>query len=243
MGVLAPARRGIFSQPTAKPFPSTGLTGRLRADSIAQADNSAVATWPGLVGGDATQATSGNRPTYKISGINSKPTVQFSRASAQSLGWAGVSASTDPFSLFVVFQPPASVSGSALQALLGAGAGGLDMYCRLDTGRVFSEKNNAGFLLQSADSFCAASTPVASLISYGSAGPTGTIYRNGSSYTTLNLTSRPFTAGQTTTIGSDSQFPGAEYNGQIAEIAKWDHQLDSTERTQLFAYSLDRYGV
>jgi hypothetical protein len=109
MGVLAPARRGIFSQPTAKPFPSTGLTGRLRADSIAQADNSAVATWPGLVGGDATQATSGNRPTYKISGINSKPTVQFSRASAQSLGWAGVSASTDPFSLFVVFQPPASV--------------------------------------------------------------------------------------------------------------------------------------
>lgn len=219
------------------------MIGRARADSIAQADNSAVATWPGLVGGDAVQATPGNRPTYKVSGVSGQPSVQFSRVSAQSLSWPGMSASIDPFSLLVVFQPPASVAGSALQSLLGAGAGGLDFYCRLDTGRVFCEQNTAGFLIQSVDGFCAPSTPVAALVSYGSVGPTGSLYRNGSLFTLANLIARTLTAGRTHTIGADSQFPGAEFNGLIAEIAKWDHQLDATERSQLFAYTLARYGV
>lgn len=49
------------------------------ASDIAQADNSAVASWadrgPNNVA--ATQATSGNRPAYKTSGRNSKPSVYF----------------------------------------------------------------------------------------------------------------------------------------------------------------------
>lgn len=159
------------------------------------------------------------------------------------LNWAGMSASTDPFGLFIVFQP-AAVAGSAFQALLGSpGVGALCVYCRLDSGRVDCEKNNTGTILQSVDGFCAAGTPVAGIFNYGSAaGGSGAIYRNGSSYGVANLISRALVAG-TTTIGEDSQFPGAEFNGQIAEIAKWDHQLDAAERAQLFAYTLDRYGV
>lgn len=234
-------RRGILSQPIAVAFPTTGLIGRLRGDSIAQADGSAVATWPGLVGGDATQATSGNRPVFRSSGINSKPSVEFSRASLHSLSW-GVSAATDPFALLLVFQPT-TPAGSAFQAVLGSpGAGAMCAYCRLDSGRLDLEKNNTGTIIQSVDAFCANATKVAALSNYASVGPAGTMWRNGASFTLANLISRALSAG-TTTLGVDSQFPGAEYNGQIAEVAKWDHQLDATERAAVFAYTLARYGI
>lgn len=56
----------------------SGLVRRWRADSIAQANATAVASWPALTGGVAlAQATAGARPTYITAGIGGQPTVRF----------------------------------------------------------------------------------------------------------------------------------------------------------------------
>jgi hypothetical protein len=239
-------RRGVLAQPTAVAFPSTGLIGRLRADSIAQADGSAVATWPGLVGGNAVQATPGNQPTLKTSDINSKPSVQFVRASTQYLDWAGVSASVTPMTLLVVLKYATIVSGEFYYALGASGNGGNGLFLQGVDASLALDRTNTDNCIKSNPSIASAATPVALLVAYDPNVPpsvgSGYFYRNGSLFTTANLFSRVPTAARTTVVGRDPSFAAA-LNGTIAEIAKWDHQLDATERAAVFAYTLARYGI
>jgi hypothetical protein len=248
--MLLAERRGILAQPSEPPLPPTNLIGRLRGDSIAQADNSAVATWPGLAGGNATQGTAGNRPVYKTSGINGKPSVQFTRASAHNLVWAGIDPALTLFSwLFVFAQDAATPNGESHKLTGSTGVPDTNPYVTLTktgTSAIAAILDNAGWgpHLTASPAFTTL-TKQAILITFNKASAGScVIYRSGVSVSTAatNL-GDPWTSGQQTIIGGWPLRDSNYFNGQLAEVCKWSKVLDATERAAAFAYTLSRYGV
>jgi hypothetical protein len=237
-------RRGIFSQPIGPAFPASGLIGRLRADSITGvADGAAVATWPGLTGGDATQATGANRPTYTASGINGKPSVSFDGSLQQYMNWPGVPGDTPTFTELVVWRTVAGPSGNMM--LLGTtGSGGASFYLNI-LGSTRFELDGVTSLAVYVASAYNGSQNFASLMAFDNAVAANAYgYVNGASIGSGGgTTGQSFTAGRTAVVGHG--LGGATYymTGQIAEICKWNKVLSAAERSQVFAYTLARYGV
>lgn len=247
-GLMIGARSGI-RRPALRPTPpAVGLTGRVRADSISQADNSAVATWPGLAGGDATQATGGNRPIYKASGIGSKPSVQFTRANAHYLIWAGVDPSITVFTWLVVFQPDAAMP-SGEQDLLTGTTGGPDSNPYLS----FDGSASYGFTLDNAGwgnlllkgGVWSNLNKRAIMVTFDKANAGSCkMYRSGTDVgATVSNLGTAFTSGRQTIIGGWPLRNSNYFNGQLAEIAKWNRILTPTEIATTFDYTLERYGV
>lgn len=238
-------QRGIVAQPAAAVLlPTSGLIGRLRGDSIVQADGSAVATWPGLVGGDAVQPTAGNRPTYVASAVSGKPAVQFTPASAQYMDWAGVSASVLPLTVLAVFRPPTTwpVPATTYHLLGSAGTGGLALYFSY-AGHLGIDKLEINTYYTTVIGVLTAGAFVAVLVAFDTATGTRYWYRNGTLLSASTNNPAPaFTAAQASVVGRDPFWAEAYMDGRIAELAKWDHVLDATERSQVFAYTLARYG-
>lgn len=88
----------------AAPTDVAGLIHRWRADSIAQANGSAVASWPALTGGVALdQATAASRPTLATSGIGGKPAVRFTSAGSVYLT-AAITARSQPTTTIVIYR-------------------------------------------------------------------------------------------------------------------------------------------
>lgn len=245
--------RGIMAQPTVPPeppLPSTNLIGRLRADSIAQANGSAVATWPGLAGGDAVQGTAGNRPTLVTSGIGAKPSVLFTRANANYLTWAGIDPALNLFSWLFVFAQDAATPNGESDKLTGTNGGAdTNPYVSLTktgTSAIAVLLDNAGWgpHLTASPAFTTL-TKQAILITFNKAAAGScAIYRSGVSVSgaAANL-GDPWTNGRQTLIGGWPLRDTNYFNGQLAEVCKWSKVLDSTERAAAFAYTLSRYGI
>lgn len=93
----AQARQSLHSVAVAfAPSDLAGLKAWYKADSLVLNDADAVATWNDSSSGglDLTQATSGNRPTYRATGgPNSKPAIQFTGTTPTSLARASVAGS------------------------------------------------------------------------------------------------------------------------------------------------------
>jgi hypothetical protein len=179
------------------------------------------------------------------SAVNGKPAVQFSQASGQYMDWAGVSASVLPLTVLVVFRPPLSFPGVATTYhLLGSSAsGGLALYFS-EAGHMGIDKMEVLTYYTTVVGVLTAGAFVAVLVAFDTATGTRYWYRNGSALSvSTNNVAPVFTAALGTVVGRDPFWAGAEMDGRIAEIAKWDHVLDATERSQVFAYTLGRYGI
>lgn len=247
-GLMIGARSGIRrpgapAVPPTPPFPVAGLTGRARADSVGGANGSAVALWPGLVGGDATQGTAARRPTLVSVAINGKPAVNFDRAQTQYLAWT-VSAVIQTFTVAAVFKTGAGFSG--FNYILGPSTfGGLAFLIHAN-GDTRLENDGDTAILGYSPSAYASSTVYSLMMSFSSANAALAYgYRNGVSIGSGGgVTGHPLSGGATHLIGHNlGSFTTAPFNGQIAEVSKWDHALDAAERAAFFAYTLDRYGV
>ena len=104
---------------TVTPDDITGLILRWRADSIDQADSSAVASWPALTGGVAlAQATGTAQPSYLTNVLNGQPVVRFDGSSDYLT--ASLGAHAQPLTLSFVFKANAIPAGDWVQ-LLDAG--------------------------------------------------------------------------------------------------------------------------
>lgn len=248
MSPLLVERRGIVAQPTAPPivFPSTGLYARLRADSIALADGAAVSSWNALVGPNPTN-NGGNPAFAAASPINSQAAVKFN---GEYWKWNGVSASQNPVSILAIFRM-ASLSASMVPiGTSDSGIGG--MYMRIASSGQLQVMfyNGNTYLLTDSASPLAALTNYAVLLTFDD---TSSDTSNNQFY--VNGTAKPktgtnyahpgsFGSGTNTAIAADQwDSPPGFFLGWIAELAKWNKVLDATERAQLFAYTLARYGV
>jgi hypothetical protein len=205
-------------------FPTTGLIGRLRGDSIVVADGAAIPSWAALVGGAATP---GGGATYKAaSALNGKPAARFVKASSHWLAWPSVSASINPVSLFIALRTPT-----------GALAAGMPF----GTNSV----STGGMYFRHAPIVSDASHAILLTFDNNASNVNNAFYVNnvGQSYSTRLTRTSAFGSGIGTNLGVDQWDTPDFLDGWIGEAAKWDHVLSGTERAALFAYTLSRYGV
>lgn len=204
-----------------------------------------------------TQATAGSRPTIIASAINGRRALEFdgtadlmatSAAGARAIyrnvssGWA-----------FVVFKRAAT--GSATRVVFGASTGVNSAAARLrfdiasDKVRISSARvdGTAAALLSGATSLD--TNWHAALITVNWATTTGEIYLDG----TLDGTSAAFgTAGSTSntdsqanlSLGSNMNGTEAFLDGRVACVIAGAGQIPSSnQRSKLFAWAADRYGL
>lgn len=215
------------------PTDLTGLVSWFKADSLALADGAAVATWTDNSGGarDATQATSGNRPIYKTSIVNSKPVVRFPDTTDElAVVTAGVYLGT---TMFAVARPPSTSGDYALRRHFENG--GIEW--RVTGGVLGLDKRGQANIINGTTTLSTANFSVLSLFA-DSTTDLYQLYVNG----TLDGSSL---AGEG--VGADGAYTigntNTDGNFDIAELVIYNRVLDSTERAQIHTYLSDRYAV
>lgn len=96
------------------PSDAPGLVSDLDADAIAQADNTAVATWTATVGPNMAQGTGGNQPTLQTNEANGHSVVRF--AADDYMDGASALNLAQPSTIYIVCKVP----GSATEGIYGA---------------------------------------------------------------------------------------------------------------------------
>lgn len=226
------AAAGPFS-----PDEVTGLVLWLAADELALADNDPVATWAdqSVAANDATQGTSGARPTFKAAQINSLPVVRFDGTNDY-LALDGNLSSQD-FTYFAVVKHTAANQG----ILIGHDNGGISWDF------AGSGDNKPRLVKASTALVGQATTDIGSgyaIIALSYATPNVIFYRNGGADGSAS-SAQTFSFLSTGAVGC--QFSGAApsfwFAGDVAEIICYDNVVSSGDRAALFAYLNDKYAV
>lgn len=238
------AQNSAVTAQVASPYNPGSISGMnfwYKADSLSQADSSAVASWSDSsgVGHTATQGTGSQQPTFKKNQLNGLPALAFVRTSTQFLA-SGAPASyiSGPgFTLFVVMNP---TTVSTLQNLLGpSGTNGIQFAIN-GVGKPQTSKQNVGTISVATSAISAATWTIVTT-DYANAGTSvGHHFTNGAS--NGGLSSSTLGSGATTTqLGAASAAGG--FGGSIAEIIAFNRVLTSTERATVHSYLQDRYGI
>lgn len=225
-------------------FPPASISGLklwLKADGVlwqdsartirATADGDPVGFWEDAagLGGHATQATAGNRPTLKLSIVNSKPVLRFDGSSDRMASPA--SAAMKPFTAFAVAFHTGTILGASV-------AGGL--HWRMHTTGVQEIlKQDTVSIANDGGSALAAFTILA--VTYSSTGAYA-LYRNGGSALASGTNNQTFTASSTT-IGQNGSSGVELASGDIAEIIKYDSVLSAANMNVVGNYLETKYGV
>lgn len=227
-GAIAANRRKGTSG-GANPASVPGLLRRWRADSIAQANGSAVSSWAALTGGVAlTQATGTNQPTYQTSSINSLPGVRFVTDD-----WlaATITADTQPVSYVIVLKPNSTATyqtivHNGVEIQLNPSPGG--------TGPLSWE------MFGGTSNITGGSPSTNPVVLTAVSDTTSAVYANGASV----VSGSAGTSGATTTINV-GRHPSVSrpLNSDIAEILLYDHALTAPERATVHTYVQDRYAI
>jgi Chitobiase/beta-hexosaminidase C-terminal domain len=230
--------------------PSTGLTTWLKADAgvtvggVTPANGGNVDTWTDQTGTyTVTQSSSGNEPLYITNCINGMPALRF--GGNQWLFNSGSMASSEDADMTIITVCSTSVPTiQEYSVWLGTGNEGNTGGCR-STGYIGS----AEFFDASYDAVTAASVPpsgvfTAEAISLNSSLNQVTFYRNGVE------TSSPGISGleglnNGVAIGTQVYAGGNDcsWQGDIAEVLIYDHQLSSSEMAQVSTYLSAKYGL
>jgi hypothetical protein len=234
MTSMMTVRRGAMAKPTAfSPSSIAGLGLWVDASQITGlADGDPVATWSDLSGNgrNFAQATSAQRPTYKVSILNGKPVVRFDGVDDRLDAAYVVAQGLSVFSVLVprtntgtpAYYDDVSTSGSPCTIYRGAGAGNYTL--------------NAGTDLNSGTAV-ATGTPVV----------TGGIYSAASSVVTINGTSASGAAGSSGyTVGPRlgcNRLSGNFAQVDFAEYLIYNSALSSTNRRLVEAYLGAKYGI
>jgi hypothetical protein len=214
-----------------------------KADSIAQSDNTAVASWAdsGSGGNTATQGTGANQPTLQTNEINGLPVVRFD-GSTDFLNSAA-SASLTATTLFAVFKP-STVSGNASIRAAGNGSGGSGsggLQWRLASGVPQFVKQAVANVATA--SGAALSTTAFTIISASFANnSTYAFYRNGAADGSGSH-GQTLTAGTATNIGYNSDGGGERLAGDLAELIVYSSVLSTGDRASVHSYLQDKYGI
>lgn len=207
----------IFGVPPFSPSDIAGLDVWLKADSLALSDGDPVATWTDSSGNgnNATQGTSGNRPTLQTNELNALPVVRFD-GSDDFL----VTSYTPPgtHTLFVVY---VRTSGSFVGNTTGDGP----LFRNIN---YWTNVNNSSITLTtsigSGPNFLAASA--------------GSVHLHGVDITSFGTNNSA--SGSAISVGVSLD---GSYNGDIAELVYYNSVLGTTDRQSVESYLAAKYGL
>lgn len=239
------AASGRVKQVSATALPNTlsGLTGWWRADVITSppADGATLQTWTDSSGASRsfTQATAGNRPTYRSTGVflpNARPVVEFVAAGGNFMTTA-TTASTTVFTRFVVFRPKVT---NTLQILYG-GANGIALLLS-NAGKVTTGQdttgdgvvNNYGATMTAPGQWYISCITDDGGIDHNS-------YINSAQDAKARTAKAAFTSTQ---MCMGSRANGAfSFDGYIAEVIDYNRVLTAAERLAIHNYLSGKYTI
>lgn len=219
-----------MASPTAVAFSPTSLSGLHSWWDASQitglADGDPVASWSDMSGGGhtLTQATSAQRPTYKTSILNGKPVVRFD----------GVDDKLDTAS-FTLAQP-----FTVIFAAVPRGLPSFSTPFDAVSGSACTVYFNSVYRQQTTLDVSTTLTPVVGtaekvFATYNAA--SSAFARNGTSVTT-----NPGTGGTTTGLRVGASRSGSFAQHDFAEFLIYSRAITTTERQQIEAYFLSKYG-
>lgn len=225
---------GGFSDPTS----IGGLKLWLKADSLSQADGTAVATWTDSSGtsNTATQVTGANQPLFKTAVINGKPVLRFDGLNYNMHFPNDPGAVTTTFVVGKINVAPSSLTTYSPFVITNAAAGlrVLGRTSGTNWGTFVSADLNSGEDLVSGTAvileMTTTDTPSNSTI----------IYRDG----IQKATSSAHSSG-----GAGANYIGAEVgsgryiNADVAEVIIYDSVLSSTNRSNVEHFLGTKYGI
>jgi alpha-tubulin suppressor-like RCC1 family protein len=221
------------SSPTA-----TGLELWLKADAGATKDGSGnVSAWADQTGNyPVTQSSSANDPTYVASDINGKPALNFN-GSQWLYNSSSMGAAVNSDITMITVATTTGNSGMQESLMLGNRSGNytnraLGYYQSRDVFDIV----NAFYLGAAAPP---ASTYVAQELTVNSSLTTATFYRNGIQTASLSISGL---ANISSGVEVGSPLGNVPWQGRIAEVLVYNHQLTSTELAQTDGYLADKYG-
>lgn len=235
---LLGAGRGSAVAPAFSPDQIPGLKLWLRADALALSDNDPVATWPDSSGegNDATQATSGSRPTFKNDGAF--PIVRFD-GSDDFFDLPDFASGLTAGEIFIVVKIDADPPPEAQSGLWVFGSAATATHFPFSDGTVYD-----GF---ATDTRKTTVNPTPSLSAayrlYNISSQSGewTSRLDG----TQIFTTGTNTVGWTTTPKIGKSEGGASYffDGDLAEVIMYDSVLSSGNRDSVETYVADEYDL
>lgn len=218
--------------------PVSGLVLWLDASQITGlSDGGSVTTWEDKSGegNDATQATAGFRPTYQTNEINSLPIVQFDGTDDFLALTSPLPTGNSARTVFVVF----SLVADANNALISWGNNSIDQ------GWIVRTKNNASFALQrigndieGAGGLTVVDTPYLFTASEDGSNNADARIDGVSFGTSSSATNTGTNLGCIGCFDTSQQFA----NARIGEIRVFDVFLDSTNRAEVEALLMSKWG-
>lgn len=246
---------GGGSSPPPPPFSPTSIAGLvlwLKADAgvykdagvTPAANGDTVQQWNDFSGNgnNQSQATSGNRPAFTTSGINSAQSVVFNIASQTTLSGAANMGGTTQFAAFAVATLTAVGSGDGRVVTFIATGDGVDYASTTSNLLLASQQpnrqsaNTSNFSTINTDD----SGSAAKAYSVVYDGTNRTLYRNNVSAVSSTLAP---TLGTTGSIYLGSRGGADFYQGSIAEVCVYNGPVTSTDRANLQTYFNSRWGV
>lgn len=251
MSAVTHGARGHGGAPAFMTTPSTlsGLKAWWRASDIAQADNTAVASWSDLSGNGhtATQGTGSAQPTLQTNELNGQAVVRFDSGDGMSVATMDLTA-TNAVTVFAACTAaattdriicelsPTFITAANLGFALIRDAAGTVSVARRDSVGISLHTNTRTLsttpraIIGTIDGGLA-TNECETWVDGATAGT-----RSSNSNTTQNFGSQPFF------IGSRNN-ASLRITGDIAELGVFSRALTTTERSQLGAYLAVRYGL
>lgn len=221
-------RKSTTTPAAALPNSVSGLEAWYKADSISQADGTAISTWTdSSSNGRDISNTGSNRPTYKTGILNSQPIVRFDGAD----DWLERNASFINGNDWTVIAVAKSSAGTGVIASNDTNPSRGWVFYRSTAGGNF-ETSGAGGTTYTASSGFDISTVRGGI----------SIYVNGAFN---NMSTRSIPVNTAFFDVGRRAYPGAEtyLNGDIAEIIIYGKKLSLTERAQVEAYLASKYAL
>lgn len=220
--------------------------------TTAATDGTLVQRWNDQsgIGNNATQATSGNRPTFKTNIINSNPVLRFATDQfIDATSTPGVGA-TDNLQMFLVFQQNSYSAGGTTD---GSGSFIIDRptatsslmsFKIVNTDKYFYQKRNdsGGSLTGPVSVTSAIQGPFVIAEFYRNVGVNYGIYLNGKLDATSGGDSEAITA-PTIRVGRHATNTNAGLDGDLAEVILYNRMPSAAERNKIESYLAIKYGI
>lgn len=204
------------------------------------------------VDNDASQASSGNRPTYRTNRINGYPTLEFTGNHFLTAGSAMGVAGNESFYMFVVLKQNSYLLGATDD---GFGSFILDrgpaesnnlMSLKMVTGNryAYQKRSDNGGNLEGLVSTAPAPTGVFELVNYYRVyGSAFGLYLNGRLDATLTTNPNDNIGSPPMQIGRHAVNANQGMNGEVGEIILYDASLTTANRQRIESYLALKYGI
>ena len=218
--------------------------------SIAQADNSAVATWTDSVSGIvANQGTGANQPTLKLNSLGTNPAVVFGGTHWLPIATPGAMGTAFTAKNYTVLFVLDNVTANTNGAVFGGGAGGDSLHFSA-TGSTIGRYSGSHTVMEVPATGTAAPatfhtfgcTSVASGYPYGPNPARERLFVRG--MPVHHKPSAPPAAAATFALGSLSSAGIASFNlkGRLYRMLMWNRELTIAEMLQAEIYLCTKYG-